>query len=46
MKKWICLFAYALLLSKIIKDVISMFYKSGGIEFKLLVGVPHVENIY
>lgn len=43
-KEHICLFARALLLSKIIEDVINMFYK--GIEFKLLVGVRHVENIY
>lgn len=43
-KEHICLFACALLLSKIIEDVINMFSK--GIEFKLLVGVPHVENIY
>lgn len=46
MKEWICLFAYALLLSKIIEDVINMFYESEGIEFKLLVGEPPVENIY
>ena len=46
MKKWICPLAYALLLSKIIEDVINMFYKSGGIEFKLLVGVLNVENIH
>ena len=46
MKKWVCLFAYALLLSKIIEDIIYMFCKSGGIEFKLLAGVPHVENIH
>lgn len=38
------LFARALLLSKTIEDVINMFYK--GIELKLLVRVPHVENIY
>lgn len=46
MKEWISLFAYALFFQKIIEDVINMFYKSGGIEFKLLVGVPHVENIH
>lgn len=46
MKEWICLFTYALLLSKIIEVVINMFYRSGGIEFQLLVGVPHVENIH
>lgn len=34
MKEWICLFTYALLLSKIIEVVIIMFYRSGGIEFK------------
>lgn len=32
------------LFSKTIEDVINMFSK--GIEFKLLVKVPHVENIY
>lgn len=46
MKKFICLFTYALLLSKIIEDVINMLYKSGGIEFKLLVGVLGVANIH
>lgn len=42
MKEYICVLVPSF--KKIIEDVINMFYK--GIEFKLLVEVPHVENIY
>ena len=35
MKKWICLFAYALLLSKIIEDVISQINPDWSVKQKL-----------